>query len=52
VFANAIRRLRKQAEALERLMRSGDPNKLGEVCEMLHVTVTQLLRVHSELVPD
>jgi hypothetical protein len=33
-------------------LRAQDPDKLGEVCEMLHVTVTQLLRVHSELVSD
>ena len=49
VFAKAIWRLRHQAETLERLMRSADPKKLAEVCEMLHVTAEQLLRVHSEL---
>jgi hypothetical protein len=45
VLANVVRRLRKQADRLDRVIRSGDLKKLSEACGMLHVTATQILWV-------
>ena len=45
VLGNVVRRLRQQAERLDRVVRSGDLKKLSEVCGTLHVTATQILWV-------
>lgn len=52
VLANVIRRLHKQANKLEQVIRTGDRKKLAEACEMLHVTMTQLLWIRSAVEPD
>ena len=45
VLGNVVRRLRQQADRLDRVIRSGDLNRLSEACGMLHVTATQILWV-------
>ena len=52
VLANVIRRLRKQANKLEYVMRSPDRKKLADACDMLHVTMTQLLWIRNAVDPD
>jgi hypothetical protein len=42
VLANVVRRLRRQADQLDRVIDSGDLKKLSEACGLLHVTATQI----------
>jgi hypothetical protein len=48
VLANVVRRLRRQADRLDRVIRSGDLKKLSEACGMIHVTATQILWVLNQ----
>jgi hypothetical protein len=52
VLAKIARRLRKNADHLERLIRSGNPKKLAEACGMLHATETQLHWVRNAKGPE
>ena len=47
VLANIAVRLRRQANDIESLIRSGSPQKLARACGMLHATDTQLGWVQS-----
>jgi hypothetical protein len=42
VLANVARRLRRQADRLDRAIDSGHLEKLSEACGMLHATSTQI----------
>jgi hypothetical protein len=46
-LANIARRMRKQADQLDALIRSGNPERLAQACGMLHATETQLHWVHN-----
>ena len=52
VLEHVARRLRRQADALESLIRSGDSRKLAHACGMLHATETQLLWLQNETEPE
>jgi len=47
VLANIARRLRRQADELERLIRSANRKKLNEACGMLHAAETELTWVRN-----
>ena len=47
VLTSIAQRLRKQAQQLDNLIRSGDPERLAHACGMLHAAETQLLWVHN-----
>ena len=51
VLEHVARRLRRQANQLENLIRSGDAKKLAHACGMLHATETQLLWLRNETQP-
>jgi hypothetical protein len=52
VLANIARRLRRHADYLESLIRSGNSKKLAEACGMLHATETQLHWVRNATEPE
>ena len=47
VLSQVAMRLRRQANDLESLIRSGSPQKLARACGMLHATDTQLRWVQN-----
>ena len=47
VLSHVAIRLRRQADELESLIRSGSPQKVARACGMLHATETQLRWVQN-----
>ena len=48
VLTNAVRRLRRSADQLERMIREGDEERLTLACGMLHATETQIRWVQHQ----
>ncbi len=52
VLAGIAQRMRRQADQLDDLIRSGNPERLSQACGMLHATETQLLWVRNGTEPE